>query len=320
MTSAHTISVAAALLGLACSASIPTVEIAKGVHMPMMVAGGENCSFPDIADYGSCTNYSLWMELGGHGFDTAWEYQTSYAIGDAIRASGLQRSEVFVTSKIPGSLAFNCTTGKCSHFPSIPPVSGHYTPDMARQYVGLDLEWLGSGIGYIDILLLHTPCNEGGSSHNYSECAAIYSVLEEAVRNGTVRAIGVSNFGADDLEHLKNTWNIKPAVNQMRTSLGSIDQAAWDWCKREGVAYQAYSPLHSPCLENEQVKSIASAHQVSVYQVALRWLVQNNISFVTASNKTSHLTSDLAVFDFSLSDSEMSTLNALDCKTEHIMV
>merc|ERR1711998_539156 len=105
----------------------------------------------------------------------------------------------------------------------------------------------------------------------------IYAVLEEALQNGTVRSIGVSNFGADDLEQLKKTWKVKPAVNQMRTSLGSIDQAAWDWCKREGIAYMAYSPLHSPCLENEQVQSMAAAHSVSVYQVALRWLVQSNI-------------------------------------------
>lgn len=320
MASSFAMTLAVALFSFAHARSIPTVEIAQGVNMPMMVIGGENCSFPDIADYGSCSNYSLWMELGGTGFDTAWEYQTSFAIRDAVHAKGLPRSDVFVITKIPGSLAFNCTDSKCSHFPSIPPMTGHYTLEMARHYLALDLDRLGSEIGHIDLLLLHTPCNEGGKTHNYSECAAIYSVLEEAIRNGTVRSIGVSNFGADDLEHLKNSYNIKPALNQMRTSLGSIDQAAWDWCKKEGVTYMAYSPMHSPCLQNQQVKSIASAHNVSVYQVALRWLVQNNIPFVTASNKSSHLTSDLAVFDFTLTDSEMSTLNALDCGKNDIIV
>lgn len=82
----------------------------------------------------------------------------------------------------------------------------------------------------------------------------------------------------------------------------------------------AYSPLHSPCLQDEQVKSIASTHNVSVYQLALRWLVQSNISFVTATNKTSHMTSDLAVFDFALSSAEMALLGALDCGKEPIII
>jgi len=75
----------------------------------------------------------------------------------------------------------------------------------------------------------------------------------------------------------------------------------------------AYSPLHSPCLEHTQVQAMAAAHNVSVYQVALRWLVQSNVSFVTASNKSSHLTSDLAIFDFSLTGAEMATLDSLNC-------
>lgn len=288
--------------------------------MPMMVIGGENCSFPDIAEYGSCSNYTLWTEMGGTGFDTAWEYQTSFAIRDAVRQSGLPRSQVFVVTKIPGSLSFNCTADKCSHFPSPPPVSGHYSPEMARDYIAKDLDWLGSEIGYIDVLLLHTPCNEGGQNHNFSECAAIWSVMEEAVQNGTVRAIGVSNFGADDLHQLSKTWKIKPVVNQMRTSLGSIDGASLSYCKQEGIAYMAYSPLHSPCLKDEKVQEIATAHNMSVYQIALRWLVQSNISFVTATNKSSHMLSDLAVFGFTLSDDDMSALNALQCGKQTVII
>merc|ERR1712056_135841 len=162
---------------------------------------------------------------------------------------------------------------------------------MARGYIAYDLAVLGSAIGYIDLLLLHTPCNVGSQAgHNYSECAAIYAVMEEAVRNGTVRSIGVSNFEDSDLEALKSTWTIKPAVNQMRTSLGGVDQKTWDYCKREGISYMAYSPLHSPCLHDPTVQSVASAH---------------NVSTVTATNKSSHMISDLSVFDFSLTDGEM---------------
>merc|ERR1712216_678618 len=190
---------------LANASSIPTIEIAKGVHMPMMVVGGENCSFPDIAQY--------------------------------------------------GSLSFNCTAAKCSHYPSPMPVSGHYTAEMARRFLALDLEMLGSEIGYIDLLLLHEPCNMTGA-HNYAECAAIYGVLEEALQNGTVRSIGVDQFSVDDLERLKTTWKVKPAVNMMPITLGELDQAAWDWCKREGIAAYSYSALHSPCLHDSRKQEL----------------------------------------------------------------
>merc|ERR1712070_471999 len=76
--------------------AVPTVQISNGVNMPMITIGGDGA-------WGS-SNYSLWIELGGHGFDTAWEYQTSRAIRNAVVGSGLSRSEIFITHKIPGSL------------------------------------------------------------------------------------------------------------------------------------------------------------------------------------------------------------------------
>ena len=173
--------------GLAAATPMPTVEIADGLYLPMITMGGDG-------DWGG-SNYSLWLELGGRGFDTAWEYQTSAAIRDAVLSSGVPRSDIFITHKIPGSLGFNCTDPKCQTFPELPPVTGHYTPDMARHFLADNLQRLGAQIGYIDLLLLHTPCNYGGKGpHNQGECAAIYEVMEEAVRNGTARAIGVSNF------------------------------------------------------------------------------------------------------------------------------
>ena len=232
------------LLGLATAANtapMPSVQISKGVDLPMITMGGDG-------QWGG-SNYSLWLELGGHGFDTAWEYQTSRAISAAIRASGVPRSDIFITHKIPGSLAFNCTAVKCKTFPELPPVSGHYTPDMARRFLADNMKRLGPEIGYVDLLLLHTPCNYGGSGpHNYTECAAIYKVLEEAVQNGTAKTIGVSNFGSADIEALLKTAKVPPVVNQCHASVGMLDIETMEFGLKHNITYQAWSPLHSDCL------------------------------------------------------------------------
>jgi hypothetical protein len=153
-------------------AVIPRVDVAPGVALPMLTMGGVvQPGYPDPS------NYSLWLELGGRGFDSAWEYQTEKSIAAAIRASGLPRSEVFVTSKIPGSLHGGCCgcpgamppgqwppcqpgkNGQPACHGVCFPASGHYTPAQAKQYIARDLEDLGPDIGYIDLLLMHEPCD-----------------------------------------------------------------------------------------------------------------------------------------------------------------
>ena len=294
------------VVGSATAAPMPTVEISKGVNLPMITMGGDG-------DWGG-SNYSLWLELGGHGFDTAWEYQTSRAICDAVRSRGVTRSDIFITHKIPGSLAFNCTDAKCKTFPERPPVTGHYTPDMARRFLADNLQRLGPEIGYVDLLLLHTPCNYGGKTpHNQSECAAIYKVLEEAVQNGTARAIGVSNHDRADIEALLQTAKIKPVVNQCHAAVGMFDVETMEFGRKHNITYQAWSPLHSDCLHDPKVEAIAASHNASVYELAMHWLVQHGVPMVTAASTRAYMTSDLSIFDFSLSAQEMATLDSMKC-------
>lgn len=308
----------AGLFALVAAGPIPTIEVSKGVHLPMLNLGGVNATLDPM--YPDASNYSLWLELGGRGFDTAWEYQTSGAISAAIHTSGLPRSEIFITHKIPGSLAHPCTGIKCQGFPEPPPVTGHYTPAMARRYLADNLKRLGTEIGHIDLLLLHEPCNYGGKFYAADECAAIYEVMEEALRDGTTRAIGVSNHNSAALEALLQRVTVKPAVNQCRMAVGEFDKATYTFCQQHGITYQAYSPLHTACTQTNEMKTIAAAHNHSVYEVALRWIVQHQVPIVTASNKSSHMTSDMSIFGFTLTDEEMATLNSLNCKKESIVV
>ena len=147
--------------------SIPTVEVAPGVNLPMISMGGINTTLqPDYPDPG---NYSLWVTVGGRGFDAAWEYGTQRAVARAVAQSGIPRSEMFITTKIPGSLHGGCCgcpgaspPGQClskCHGVCFP-ASGHYTADNATAYIRKDLELLASaGVDYIDLLLLHEPCD-----------------------------------------------------------------------------------------------------------------------------------------------------------------
>jgi len=301
MSAIKPLSIVILAVAFATSNPIPTVEISKGVHLPMITMGGDGT-------WGG-SNYSLWLEVGGRGFDTAWEYQTSRAIGDAVRASGVPRSEIFITHQIPGSLSFTCTDPKCKTFPELPPVSGHYTPNMARHFVADNLQRLGSEIGYVDLLLLHTPCNDGGKAHNESECRAIYEVLEEAVQNGTARAIGVSNYGISDLVALFQTAKVKPVVNQCHAAVGMFDRETYEFCQKHSITYQAYSPLHSSCLHDPKIQKIASNHKATVYELGMHWLVQQQVPFVTAANTSTYMTSDMSIFDFNLTAQEMETLD-----------
>lgn len=297
---------------MAVVAVLPTVQVAPGVDLPMITLGGINITL--LPEYPHTSNYSLWLELGNRGFDTAWEYETQVSIRDAIAAKGLKRSDVFITTKIPCSV----NGGQVKEGKYFPP---YMTPDMARAHFQYDLQELQ--MDYVDLLLLHEHCNyyppprvDPGPYTAANETAAIWKVLEEAYANSSARAIGVSNFETIHLKALLKTANIMPVVNQCAMSVGSVDFDTLRFCQQHNITYQAYSPLHgycaseqTPAIHSKAVKAVADAHGVSSAQVMLRWIVQHEVAIVTATNRSDYMHEDMHVFNFTLTDSEM---NALD--------
>lgn len=304
--------------------SIPTVEIAPGIEMPMITMGGVNKTlYPDYPDY---SNYSLWIELGGRGFDSAWEYRTQGGVARAMAASGIPREQLFLTTKIPGSLHGGCCgcpgaspPGSClkdCHGVCFP-ASGHYTADNATAYIMEDLRLLfENGVDYIDLLLLHEPCDYlAPYPYNASaESGAIYGAMEAAYLSrdpalkGRIKSIGVSNFDGEMLTLLAATNKVKPAVNQCRMSVGEYDKATHEFCRRHGITYQAYSTLHGN-LKDPAVTAAAAAHNVTVQQVTMRWVAQLGVPFVTASESEAYDRADMAIFDFTLTDAEMEAIS-----------
>jgi len=246
----------------------------------------------NLGNYNLSSDSSLWLQVGGRGLDTAFSYHdTSLAdTGAAVRSSALNRSEIFVTSKIP-----------CTWEP--------YYVANPRADIAHSLRVMG--LDYVDLMLMHWTCDDGPES-----TARVWKVMEEMLTNGTARAIGVSNFKATDIDALMKAATIKPAVNQCQHSVGFHDDATWQRCKELGITYAAYSPLgglENPLdvLHDPDVAAVAATHNRSTAEVALRWVVQQGVVAVTSTKKENHMLSDLAVFDadFELAEDEISRLS-----------
>lgn len=284
-------------------ASIPTTkEIAPGVHMPYINCGGVH-SHP--------SNFSLWLELGGRGLDTAMMYGDDIQVkmGSAIKASGIPREELFVTTKVPCCPTGNIGLTWCSWYDS------EYKDLDAFTRAEVDLRLLG--LDKVDLLLLHWPCDTMEDTVN------TYHKMEEFALAGKARALGISNFNASAIDALYAAGlRVRPAVNQCGFSIGGHNDSEMgrDYetlakCEAMNITYSAYSPLggltKARPLSDPTVLAIGAKHNKSSAQVALRWVTQQGVPAVTASNNSDYDTEDLQIFDFTLSDDEMKQLGAI---------
>jgi diketogulonate reductase-like aldo/keto reductase len=297
--------VAGFLLGVLALAAAqvvkPDVEIAPGVLMPMVSLGGVE-SRP--------SNYSAWLSpaVGGAALDTALDYGTATqsAVGAAVRASGLPRAKVFITTKVP------C----CPFTWATPNQTACADPSFANVTLALERDLAELGLaghgGQADLVLLHWPCD------SMEQSIAAYRALEAFHAAGKARAIGVSNFNSSQLAALLAVAKVPPAVNQCEFSIGVKNPLCGKdgpaFAAAHGVTYEAYSPLGGlsgiDVLADPDVRRIAAAHGVAAAQVALRWVVQQGIAFATAAQNPAYMVEDLDLFSFELSDAEMATLAA----------
>lgn len=292
----------AALATYTSASSLPrtpatSIEIAPNVFMPFVNMGGVTSS---------PSNYTEWLLIGGRGIDTALTYGDAVQkkVAHALRTTTVPRQDIFVTTKIP------CCPSASKHC-----ASKEFGGSVAKS-VARDIALLG---GNVDLILLHWPCD------TYEQTLQAYTDLEGALQQGVTRTIGVSNFNASLLARLSKDVKIQPAVNQCGHSIGAHnsshnpqyggDDATAKYCAHHNISYSAYSPLGGlnglDLYKNPTVKAIAAKHNVSPAQIALRWLVQQKITVVTAANKASYEVEDKDLFSFSLSAVEMQTLAAL---------
>jgi diketogulonate reductase-like aldo/keto reductase len=244
---------------------------------------------------------------GGRGIDTALTYSDpiNEQIAEALKEYASISDEIFLTTKVP------CCPG--TGFCKQGEYNGTIAEDIKKNNALL-------GVDVTDLTLLHHPCDT--PAHTIER----WLELEAGLASGLTKAIGVSNFNSELLAQIAADPRTKvtPAANQCNHAIGhhnqSFERSGSDdktvqYCKEHGISYSAYSPLEGlsgkDVFDFPQVKAIASTHNVSGAQVALKWLVQQNITMVTAAHNPAYISEDINLWAFELTDQEMSTLAAI---------
>ena len=248
--------------------------LADGHQMPMLGLGV--WQVPDGAETVNTVRWAL--DLGYRHIDTAQAYGNEESVGQALRDSGVPRAEVFITTKFyPGRKD---------------PVAE------ARQ----SLRRLG--VDQVDLYLVHWP--QGGP-------VWAWPGMEQARELGFARSIGVSNFGARELDEVITAGTIPPAVDQVQFSSLNYRRGLLDACLRRNVALEAYSPLGTGRhLGNATVNRVAQRVGRTPAQVLLRWCLQHDVPVISKSTHRERIRENAQIFDFALSDQDMAELDALD--------
>lgn len=254
------------------------VTLNNGVRMPKLGYGVYQVT-PEECE--RCVSDAL--SVGYRSIDTAQAYFNEEGVGRAVKKSGIARGELFLTTKVWISNAGE-----------------------RRAEASIDASLKKLGTDYIDLLLIHQP---------FGDYYGTYRAMEKAYRAGKVRAIGVSNFYPDRLIDLCNFVEVKPAVNQVETHVFCQQKAAREVMKRHGVQIESWGPFaegKNGLFTNPVLTEIAAAHERSVAQIALRFLLQSDVVVIPKSVKKERMAQNFDVFSFELTQDEMARISALD--------
>lgn len=221
---------------------------------------------------------------GYRNLDTATNYDNEGMVGEAIRRSGIPRSEFFVTSKLPGK---------------------YHQYEEATKAIQESLYRLG--LDYLDLYLIHWPLPK---RDHYVEA---FQAMIDAQTRGLIRSIGVSNFEPDHLDRLIKETGVTPAVNQIEVHPYWNNERMLKEDKQRGIVTEAWSPLGrgSAALKEPLIQELAKKYNKNVGQIILRWHTQRGIIPVPRSSNLVHQHANKDIFDFKLTDEEISAINSL---------
>jgi len=256
---------------------IPTAELGgtgSGVALPTIGFGTWQ-----ITGRSAYESVRSALDVGYRHIDTATMYGNEAQIGKALRDSGVERSEIFITTKLPPSQA-----------------------GRERQTIEASLKDLG--VDFVDLWLIHWPPSRGVSLPTW------ISLLEQRDA-GRTRTVGVSNYDTQLIDELIRETGETPVVNQVSWSPGEHEPKFLADMRSRNVVVEGYSSLKNTPLEDPRLVAIAAAHGVTVPQVVLRWQLHHDIVIIPKSTRPERQQENLSVLSFALTEDELATIDAL---------
>ena len=258
---------------------VPTITLNNGVEIPQLGFGVFQIP-PEQTRDATLTA----LEVGYRHIDTAEMYGNEKEVGEAVRASGIDRDEIFVTSKLN---------------------NGFHAYDDALAAFDETLKTLD--LGHLDLFLVHWPLPGGG------DFVETWKAMEKMYESGRVKAIGVSNFQPHHLRRIHGETSVTPAVNQVEIHPYLTNEEVRAFDTEHGIATEAWSPIaQGKVLEDPVLVRIAEAHDRTPAQVTLRWHVQRGDIVFPKSVTRSRVEENFDIFSFELSTEDMADIDGLD--------
>ena len=261
-----------------------TYTLSNGVEIPKLGLGTWFISDEDAAQAVQDA-----VELGYRHIDTAQAYGNERGVGDGVRSCGIDRKELFVTTKLAAEVK-----------------------SYEAAVASIDSSLAALGLDYIDLMIIHSPqpwmeygadedrCLEGNRE--------AWRALEDAYKAGKLRSIGVSNFLTEDLENILSSCTVKPMVNQVLAHISNTPKELISYCEGEGILVEAYSPVaHGELMKNQAVAQIARKYGVSIPQLSIRYCIELGLLPLPKTANPAHMENN-ADLDFTISAEDLALL------------
>lgn len=264
-----------------------TYTLSNGVKIPKLALGTWFISDEEVSPAVKDA-----VKIGYRHIDTAQAYQNERGVGEGIRESGLDRKDIFVTTKLAAEVK---------------------SYDEAVASIDKSLKTLG--LDYIDLMLIHSPQpweEFGGDDRHPEGNLEAWKALEEAYEDGKLRAIGLSNFEKGDVENILENGSVKPMVNQILAHISNTPFELIEYCKDNDILVEAYSPLgHGELFKNKEIAEMAKRYSVSVPQLCIRYDLQLGLLPIPKTANPDHM-KDNAGVDFEISEEDMKVLENME--------
>lgn len=264
-----------------------TLTLANGVKIPKLAIGTWK-----IDDDKVVSVVETAIKLGYRHVDTAQAYGNEAGVAEGVRNSGIARDQIFINSKVAAEIK-------------------NY--DEAKRSIDKTLTKMR--LDYLDMMIIHNPqpwkeVNQS-DDHHYEGNLATWRAMEDAMKDGKLRAIGVSSFQSKDLQNLIDYSDTKPMVNQILCHIGQTPKDLINFSQNQGIVVESFSPVaHGAVLSNPVIVEMAKKYHVSVAQLCIRYDWQLNTVVLPKASQPQHIKQDTEI-DFIISDEDMSTLSQI---------